>query len=45
MSQMATPGVVLAKKKIVKKFRKKFRKKLRKKLRKYSIYLVLYGQI
>ena len=37
MSQMATPGVVLAKKKIV--------KKLRKKLRKYSIYLVLYGQI
>ena len=41
MSQMATPGVVLAKKKIV----KKFRKKLRKKLRKYSIYLVLYGQI
>ena len=36
MSQMATPGVVLAKKKI---------KKIVKKLRKYSIYLVLYGQI
>ena len=37
MSQMATPGVVLAQKKIV--------KKLMKKIRKYSIYLVLYGQI
>ena len=37
MSQMATAGVVLAQKKIV--------KKIVKKLRKYSIYLVLYGQI
>ena len=41
MSQMATPGVVLAQEKNC----EKIEGKIVKKLRKYSIYLVLYGQI